>query len=439
MVRGAQQALTFLWLAAALAIAGGCGGGGGDGTAQPTPPGAASGSLDAAYATGGRLSLGAAALAASRDGSVFAAGRVIVKYDAAGQLVAGFVDAIPAPSAQTNLVVDSSGNVYSTYTGTDGHFVLAKRNLGGLPVVAFGQAGQVDLSTLWRFTGIDSVFVDDAGNVYVFGFSIPPNFPRPVTEFVAKLDAFGRPDSLYGMASWGGFSSSPVGLNGDWTLRIPSDFNSQSPRVIVDPSGNVFATGPTASASTLAISKYDRSGQVATGFVQGPKAVPCDQPISFPPALARDPGGNLYFGGTCRWGSESRDRIFVVSLDASGNVLTYGDGPFAADFFAARAAADPSGAAVSTRLLALQSAADGGLYVAATASSDPCAPTAIVKLGRDGKLAGAFGDQGVLVVDVSPAAMLAVDASGRLYVGGRARFACSQPADGNVAVYRYNG
>jgi hypothetical protein len=127
-----------------------------------------------------------------------------------------------------------------------------------------------------------------------------------------------------------------------------------------------------------------------------------------------------------------------VKLDASGRLVTsFGEGGMLADFFVANPVANPSGAGMSTALLGLQPAADGGLYVAAAATDDPCAGVAIVKLGADAMRADAFGSHGVTRLDLL-FGMMALDSSARLYVGGRVRTTCPVTPPATFAVYRLN-
>jgi hypothetical protein len=178
--------------------------------------------------------------------------------------------------------------------------------------------------------------------------------------------------------------------------------------------------------------KLDASGQPAAGFSTSPTPIPCAQQVSFPWSIARDSVGNIYVGGTCVWGTEARDRVFVVKLDAAGNpVSIFGGAGVAADFYSAGGA---------TAVVALQPAADGAIYVGASAKGLGCNGVAIVKLGADGKLVDAFGGHGIATPDLSFPVTLAIDSSARLYAGGQARPACVAPAPpASFAIYRFSG
>lgn len=424
MVFRARQALTLLSLVGAALAISGCSGGGDAGGMQA--PASMSGKLDTSYATGGRLAVGGhpIAIAIDRAGNVFASGQWVVKYDASGQLAPNFVDGAPATVLYDNLTIDAAGNVYTVYRDADGHLVLVKRAGGGRLVESFGQGGRVDLNSLRTFGSVRALFVDGDGNVYVDGTWIPPQTGRPIFRFIIKLDSNGRQVMSFGSGTAQG-------------LELPEVFELQPAAAIVDSVGNAFV-GYSFSAPSAVVLKVDSNGQPATGFRSDATPIPCATTLSRPPILTRDAAGNIYFGGTCRWGGEARERIFVVKFDAAGNVLAYGGGGFAADFFVARSASDPSGPGVSTQLIGLQSADDGALYVAAVASGDSCAATAIAKLGTDGSLVDAFGVHGIATTEVAFGATLAVDTFGRLYVAGGERSSCSIPS-GLAVVYRLNG
>jgi hypothetical protein len=418
VVRRAKQALRLLAPAIALAILEGCGGSGGD--AMP-PAMSTSGTLDTTYGAGGRISVASSDIAVDRSGNAFVGGLMITKFDANGRPAADFVDGAPASMPQTHVAVDASGNVYSIAGGADGHFALVKRDATGRPVESFGQAGRVDLSA-GGLVLLDArgVFTDGAGNVYVYTLWRPPASARPVFHFITKFDATGHP-----VAGFGAGTSFPG------TLQLPSVFEFQGPAVTVDSTGNLYVVVPTITGLVVA-EKLDASGQPAAGFSTSPTPIPCAQQVSFPWSIARDSVGNIYVGGTCVWGTEARDRVFVVKLDAAGNpVSIFGGAGVAADFYSAGGA---------TAVVALQPAADGAIYVGASAKGLGCNGVAIVKLGADGKLVDAFGGHGIAMPDLSFPVTLAIDSSARLYAGGQARPACVTPAPpSSFAIYRFSG
>ena len=420
-----QQALAFLPVVAALAISSGCGS---EGSSEPASTISLSGTVDAGYGSAGRIAVAGGSIAVDSAGNVFVGDLVVTKFNAAGSPAGDFVDGAPAPAAQTHVVVDLSGNVYSVYAVADGHFVLVKRDATGWPVESFGQAGRVDLNAVRSFVSVGAVFVDGSGNVYLDGVWIPPLSARPVFHFIIKLDSVGRQVTSFGAGT-------------DASLEVASILELQPARTSVDAAGNIFVAYSFI-PGTAVVEKFDANGQPVAGFRADSTPTPCANPraLSRPLAVARDAAGNTYVGGTCFWGSETRDRVFVVKLDTSGRLVTaFGEGGMVADFFVANPVANPSGAGMSTALTGLQPAADGGLYVAASAEDDPCAGVAIVKLGADGRRADAFGSHGVATVDLSIGAMMAVDSSARLYVGGRVRPTCPITLPATFAVYRLNG
>jgi hypothetical protein len=382
-----------------------------------------SGTLDTTYGAGGRISVASSDIAVDHSGNAFVGGLMITKFDAGGRPAADFVDSASASTPQVHVAVDASGNVYSIALvgGLDAHIALVKRDATGRPVESFGHAGRVDLSA----GGLDlldarGVFTDGAGNVYVYTLWRPPASARPVFHFVTKLDATGHPVAAFG-----------TGTSFPGTLQLPSVFELRGPAVTIDSTGNLYVVVPTITGFAV-VEKFDTSGQPAAGFSTSPTPVPCTQPVSFPWSIARDSAGNIYVGGTCVWGTEARDRVFVVKLDVAGNpVRTFGEAGVAADFYSAGGA---------TAVVALQAAADGAIYVAASATGFGCDGVAIAKLGTDGKLVDAFAIHGIAMPDLSFPVTLAIDSSARLYAGGPARPQCAPPAPpAGPAIYRFNG
>jgi hypothetical protein len=411
------------------AILSGCSGGGG--ASETAPVVSLSGTVDSGYGAGGRIAVAKGDIAVDRAGNVFVGDLLITKFDASGRPAGDFVDGAPASAPQADVVVDSSGNVYSVYAGADGHFVLVKRDATGRPVDSFGQAGRVDLSAVRPFVSVGAVFVDGSGNVYVDGVWIPPLSARPVFHFIIKLDATGRQVTSFG-----------AGTNA--SLEVPSILELQPARTRVDAAGNIFVAYSFIPGNAV-VEKFDANGHPVTSFGADSTPTPCAtaRALSRPLAVARDAGGNIYVGGTCSWGSETRDRVFVVKLDANGSlVTTFGEGGIAADFFVANPVANPSGAGMSTALAGLQPAPAGGPDVAPAAAEDPCAGVAIVKLGADGRRADAFGSHGVASLALAIGVVMAVDSSARLYVGGldqRTSCPTTSATPISYSVYRLNG
>ena len=429
VVRGAKQALRLLAPAIVLAIAGGCSGGGsGEGPASQPPAISISGTPDATYGTGGRLVVPSYDIAVDRGGNVFASDTVVRKFDPNGLPAADFLDRIPTSGSQSRVAVDVSGNVFSVFSGADGHWIVAKRDNSGRPAQTFGQSGRVDLDAVWNFTAVASLFADGAGNLYVSGISIPPGFPRPVTNFVAKLDVSGRPVTTFG-------------TSGDGRLFISSVFE-QPPAVTVDGSGNIYAALP-ANIGNAFVAKFDANGVPVHEFMTGPTAIPCASTISTPFwTIAVDPSGNIYVGGACSWDGETRNRVFVVKLDASGNaVSSFGNGGVAADFYVFPANAASQGLDVgSTYLMRIVAAAGATVYLAVAGTQSGCSGTAIANLGADGKLVDAFGAHGVVVTrDLAATGLLALDSAGRLYAGGLTHPVCPFTTPITYAVDRFNG
>jgi hypothetical protein len=428
MMRAAQQALKLPLLAAALAISDGCGGGSGGSGPVPPPVVSVSGKLDTTYGAGGRVFVESSDFVADRAGDIFVGGLAITKFDATGSPATGFVDGAPATSPQGNVSVDAAGNVYSIvtdFTGPTGHFILVKRDASGRPIESFGQAGRVSFNpgTL-QLLGVRGAFPDGAGNVYLETVWHPPTSAGPVFDFLTKLDMSGQPISSFAAGTPGTHV-----LPG--TLSLPSVLQLQGTRVTIDPAGNIFAVVP-ANTGVVIVEKFDANGQLVPGFSTTPTPVPCTQQVSFPWSIARDSAGNIYVGGTCSWGTEARESVFVVKLDAAGNpVPGFGDAGVAADFYTAGG---------STRLFALQPSVDGAVYVSALPTGSSCVGMAIVKLGADGKPVDAFGVHGIVMPDLF-AGNTAVDSLGRLYAGGAVKASCPVPTGTSVtyAVDRYNG
>ncbi len=243
-----QQALAFLPVVAALAISSGCGS---EGSSEPASTISLSGTVDAGYGSAGRIAVAGGSIAVDSAGNVFVGDLVVTKFNAAGSPAGDFVDGAPAPAAQTHVVVDLSGNVYSVYAVADGHFVLVKRDATGWPVESFGQAGRVDLNAVRSFVSVGDVFVDGSGNVYLDGVWIPPLSARPVFHFIIKLDSVGRQVTSFGAGT-------------DASLEVASILELQPARTSVDAAGNIFVAYSFI-PGTAVVEKFDANGQPVLG------------------------------------------------------------------------------------------------------------------------------------------------------------------------------
>ena len=415
--------------AIALAIASGCSGGGGSTPPAVSPPPAApSGVLDTSYGAAGVAVLPpGAGMAVDAAGDVFYAGFQFGKLDPSGRPALFEQNAVLAGYAPT-IAVDSAGNLYAASVVNDSLIQVVKRDASGRPVGSFGQDGHVDLAFAGS-VGLRTILLDGVGNVYVMASTHPPNFPRPINVYLIKLDSAGKPVATFG-------------ADGTGRITLPSVFEIATPVPAIDRAGNVFAVAPSFSGNVL-VQKLDANGAPAADFATMEIGLGCTGVPNVPYTIRRfisvDASDNVFVGGACAYGAETRERPFVVKLDARGNLAaSFGEGGIARDFYAAKNAA---GTLQPTAVDAFVPASDGNLYVGVSTKDLECGVgVGIVKLGADGRPVDGFGSHGVAMVELYAGAAwnLGIDGMMRLYAGGNPRTACPAVAGGG-AIYRFSG
>jgi hypothetical protein len=366
-------------------------------------------------------------MAVDAAGNAFFSGSAISKLDPSGHPML-FDQRTDLAGFSPTIAVDSSGNLYTASVLADSLVRVEKHDATGRPVSQFAQGGYADL-TFGGFSvglGLDSVRVDGAGNVYVVASTRPPISARPITVYVIKLDAVGKPVATFG-------------ADGSGRITVPSILEVATPAPAMDRAGNVFAAAPTFTGN-VAVQKLDVNGQPAADFATTEVGIGCTGfPYTIRRFIAVDGSGNVYLGGACAYGSDTRERPFVVKLDARGSpVASFGEGGIARDFYTAK---DAAGAPLPTAVDALVPGSDGSLYVGASTLGISCGiGVGIVKLGADGRPVNSFGSGGVAMAELYAGVRwnLSIDGMMRLYAEGAPRTACPAAA-GSGVVYRFSG
>ncbi|HUJ51056.1 MAG TPA: SBBP repeat-containing protein [Bryobacteraceae bacterium] len=320
--------------------------------------------------------------------------------------------------------------------------------LVAFPALLAGQSSYLAYSTYFGGNGFDVVHAiagDSAGNVYMAGETTSSNLPGTSGDGAAPSNIFG----LNGPPQPSAFVSklSPAGQV-IYTKILGSGGATAALGIAVDQTGNAYVTGSTTSTnfpttpgafqtippahgggfvskisadgSALIYSTYLGGATSQDGYSPGALL----QPIGTPGAIAVDPAGNVYVGGSASAadfpstpGAYAKSGgAFVVKLNAGGSNL----------LFATFLGGTGSG---TTRGIALDAA--GNIYAAGdTSSADfPISPGAfhstissghsaafVVKLDPAGSHATYSAIVGGNADSLATA--LAVDAKGNAYIGG---------------------
>lgn len=382
---------------------GGCSGS--SGSTETTPPPAPTGKIDASYGAAGKATLGPT-FGATVDsaGSVYAAGRSIVKLDPSGNVVAGYGETLQVFD-ESSPVLDAQGNLYTLSNG------IVKRDANGQRVTAFGTGGLAVIPPLSPSTS--GVFIgllrDSTGNLYTAWLFADAQLPYSNARVIlTKVNSSGFLDSGFGVSG-----QKDTGLD----LVAPSP----SLALALDRDGNVLVAGYLKSTLRLFVAKFDSHGNLVPDFGGGGIwQAPQDCGTQSPIAIAALPSGELVVGGSCSGSSA------IYKLDAKGAPVNAFNGgvvhlPGAVGGFLA--------------------GANGVLYVGGGLGA--CGQGAVRKLGADGQLIDTFGNGGVVVppdLQSLGLAVLGLDGSGRLYVG--ASVSGCPPVIGRplaFAVYRMSG
>jgi len=378
-VEGKNLAAMALFLAA-------CSGGG---SGDPAPPAVPPGKVDVSYGIGGRVttSLGMSAAAVDAEGNAYVTGGGVAKFDRAGMQVAGYGGSV-IPKLERAPVTDAAGNLFTI--ANDG--AVVKRDPSGQLSVSFGSAGRAQV-TPWVspgfFSGLTGLHRDAQGNLLVVGLYQGPLFSFNFVA-VAKLDTAGQ---LVGSFGDGGKKVTDVNLH-PFLQRVDST---------LDPHGNLIVAAQYFD-SQWEVAKLDAQGNRAAGFGQGGtwNAPSCSADGTL--AVAADAAGNIYVGISC----EGLPTIF--KLDAQGIVVgSFGSVGRAVGFFP-----------MYGNIGAVLPASDGTLYVSGAVPTAQGAQLAVAKLSANGSLDAAFGLNGIMLpgARAGDGGLLALDASGLLYVGG---------------------
>ena len=326
------KGLTPLIVVLSLALLAGCGSGGGDGS-MDSPGSQWPVSIQGVTAVGTDSDESGRGIATDNAGNVYVAGITdgtlpgspvtnqgsydlfLVKYNSAGENVWTRQMGSPNTEVVSGVAVDSGGNIYvagrtsgtlpgspTTYQGGTDLF-LVKYNSAGDNVWT-RQMGSPDSDI------VSGVAVDNAGNIYVAGYTGGTLPGSPTTNqggidlFLVKYDSSGE---------------------NVWTRQMGSPFNDTVSGVAVDTGGNIYVAGYTSStlpgspttnqgSDDLFLVKYNSAGD---NVWTRQKGSPDDDDAL---AIAVDTVGNVYVTGV-------RVKFFI---EGDGFVLKYlpdGTGP----------------------------------------------------------------------------------------------------------------
>ena len=433
---------------ALAAIVTGCGGGGGGTASGVVLP--SSGGLDPSFGTGGKVVLAESmssdalkAVAVGDGGYVYLAGStapspvppflahfLVVKLDGAGNPVGTFgtggravieIDSGGEDRASA-LVLDEGGNIYvagstTSSAGTIGstRFAVAKLDANGNPDPGFGTNGKVVVGIIDGNDEFATALVRErSGNLYVTGYS--RGFDPDRAAFAAvKLDGSGRL-----VQSFGAGGTRIVEFDGGWAYGRAAS---------VDSGGNLYIVGGSSASSGFAIAKLDGSGNLVDSFGNGGRLAVLPGLAGGASAVAADRNDEVFVAMTSQPAGVGNGTAALVKLDANGRPASgFGDGGVRFNVFGLDGLSEASA-------LALDGA--GNIYVAGhvpgpgTAPSVSCPDFALAKLDFRGNPVTSFGNNGTTTVDVGNASLdvansVALDGSGRLYVGGSTLPACPQ-------------
>jgi hypothetical protein len=384
--------MKWIVLAATALVVAACGGGGSNHPEQPI----ASGKVDATYGVAGKVAFEAGMVAAAVDaaGNAYITGAAIAKVDRSGTRVGSYGGPISPPEAHP--LVDSAGNLFTiTFNAPDplqGGDVV-KRNGAGQPDPSFGNGGRVH-AVQWSIPTVEALHGDAGGNLLVVGSTVAlPRGPIPGSNqvMITKVDAAGH--LVY---SFGSDAQKRTGVQLDF---FPTALAST-----LDPQGNFVVAGRDP-LDRLLVAKLDPHGELVATFGQaGIWIAPFCGATEDDVAVATDALGAIYAAVSC----EGAATIF--KLDAQGALVgTFGSAGRAAGFY-------PAGGTIGTLL----ASRDGGLYVGGVIPSAFGWQLAVAKLSPNGVPVTAFGTNGLALPGSSGGQvnLLALDASGMLYLGG---------------------
>ena len=404
-----RNAMAF---AASALILAACGGGGGAESGAPVVT-LASGQVDSSYGAGGRVVFGPDKVvddvAVDSSGNAYFTGSTLAKADARGILVAGYGGSYGGSFP----VLDESGNLYAI-----SNVAVLKADGAGRPAVF---AGPVFPANSGIENSLTALARDPSGNVFAVGYSFCADRFGPDCETVvaAKFDRNGNAVQAFAGGAPKYFSefhprNLGFGVKGTAATPVPA---------VADGSGNLYISGQLNDGYSY-IAKVRPDASVDAGFGMGGLWRPpaCFTVLS----VSTDASGALLVAGQCA------GRAAVMKIDGQGSVVSgFGIAGMAMDVFGA-----PDSSA--WRVLA----AGDALYVAG-AVAGTCRDAAVSKLDPQGRAVFSFGTHGVTTLDSGwdyAPNRLALDAAGRLYVGGNFQEGCpTQPAIPSYALFRLGG
>jgi len=219
---------------------------------------------------------------------------VTVKYDANGSVL--WAERCQKGSQATNIALDELSNVYVTGFGDEGGYITVKYTASGNEQwIAHCDRTVVAGSSWPGFPWQISLAVDGSGNVYVAGgVDISNNNSDYIT---IKYDSSG---------------------NEQWAVTYdgPSHFFDEANAIAVDASGDVYVTGKSYGAGTLAdlaTIKYNALGEMQWVARYNGSANSWDEGVD----IAVDESSNVYVTGRTRSTASGEDFV-TIKYDVTG-------------------------------------------------------------------------------------------------------------------------
>jgi uncharacterized delta-60 repeat protein len=290
-------------------------------------------------------------------------------------------------------------------------FAVARLMPDGTPDTTFGQGGKMTFDVSEGNEGAGAVALQPDGKIVVVGTACPAgtNLINCYDFVVARLTPGGALDASFGK-------------NGIVTTDFTGGFDGAA-AVVVQPDGKLLAGGVTATGvigrtiGDFALARYNADGTLDAESGQGGK-VSTDFTGGYDGAVALllQPDGKVVLAGTAAEGEAYRD--FGLARYTAGGVLdaTFGQGGKVTTNFGSKNHGNDAIGAIA--LVA------GNKIVAVGASSndDFEEEFAAARYNVDGTLDAAFGQGGMLTLDVASsddqASSLVVQSDGKLLVGG---------------------
>lgn len=408
----------LLIFAAAFITMVSCGGGDGGTTAPP------SGSLDASFGTGGKVTTavantydGAYAVAVQADGKIVAAGYsgsganvdfALARYNTDGSLDDSFgtggkmttsigssMDYAYAVAIQADGKIVAAG--YS-FNGTDTDFALARYNTDGSPDDTFDADGKVITAVNSGDDMAYAVAIQADEKIVAAGYS--SNGAN--TDFaVVRYNTDGSLDDTFGS---GGKVSTAVGSSSD-----------SASAVAIQPDGKIAAAGWSwnGANSDFALVRYNTNGSLDTSFdTDGKTTIAIGSASDAASAVAIHSGtGKIVAAGYASNGSD--DDFAVVRYNADGSL----DTSFDADGIVTTAIGSSN-----EYILAVKLGADGSIMAAGHSDNGSNDDFALVRYKVDGTLDTSFDADGIVTTAVGSsddrAKGMVIQHNGRIVAAG---------------------